>query len=1304
MSNSCVLNPRIKSGEISPLFTRLKNFLGNKKLAEDLYYKTLNPEFKKLFPKVRYDNNEEPLFEDVLVYCGVLSQKNEGLLESLNAEFGTKPYIKSISSVSSLQSQASSFNANNPLSEYFTAVVDETENGVYLRIVNKDSSHKDLSNKQKFNSELNNKLLNLMHSWGVDVGVLTDLEEKLGVNGILDLDVAMNTATGLKEVIRVAKGVKGEQALAEEWGHFVVEAVKDNPLKDRMLNTLKNTEVLEAILGDNYQLYSETYNGDIDTLAKEALGKLMAQYLNNYEVNSPNTNLFNRFKEHVLKFFRKHNTSDIDDLIDSVINDVYEFTTKVLNDEYKLNVSGKEYKTKLYSLDSSISRDKKILENIIIQEEKRLSIYGEGAKATAGETEKTKMFDEKQKIFIEQLKYNLDNHKELDAIYLYLDSALQTLKLLSSKLDKIPTSEINFKEKFSTLRNIRNYMSSYVYVMDYLSSELGKASNEGDNRLKDKLSSQLVEFFGLSKQLGNDWIRISKDEFAKFLKPFEGESISMYIRGERKEYNIRELLDYTEQDISFIEKWTDAMADSTDPILRIYDSLVKNKKDEGRQNTISINKELAKEAKILEDSGVSDTEFMYERNREGKLSGRFVTKYNWADFGLDMKAYRESLGDIDNDEKQRLVGEWKKANTDKYGNPISKYLSSQYSEIQKNPAKKRYYNYIISLKKKQDLNLPAKYVSYSRAPQIRRDLLERAMSGSNVGKYIWESMKDGLVRREDDTEFSYTKQDFEGNQIYNLPIYYTRKLEDINDLSTDCTSCMMAYVSMAQEYNAMENIVDALEVGRDILKERDYAQTSGGKIKQEFIKKVPRVLTTKGEISNAMHRLNDFMTMQVYGEQMKDEGTIFGMDVGKLANMLNKVQSYSTTALSLLTGTANLVQNTVLSNIEALSEQYFGKKDMAKADLEYGKMLPEYLGELGNRIKVSKMALFAEKFNVLQDYKQSVKGINWDRKSWFTRALKEDTLFFTTSAGDHYTQMRTALALANRYQLIDSNNNPISLFDALEVKYIDESHPEYGAELIFKEGVKDPDGKPLDSDFITRFTKKVRGVNNKLYGIYNQDDKNAMQYRAFGRLLMLYRNWMRPLLLKRYGVERYNYDTDSFEVGYYRVLYNFLSNTIKDIKNKEFDIIKQWKSLNSSDKSGIMRAFSELATYWALFAVIASLKAEPDDDEAAWLKRYANYTITRLRADLGALLPTPDIIDESLRLIDNPFAAVRVLKNTRQLLYLFNPDTWTDEVESGIYKGFTKAEKILIQPLPFVRQFINAYDPDEPAKWFKAQY
>ena len=1092
--------------------------------------------------------------------------------------------------------------------------------------------------------------------------------------------------------------------LAEEWGHFVVDAVKDNPLRDRMLNSLRNEEVLQRVLGNEYDRYNDVYKGDIDLMAKEALGKMMAQVLNNYDPTAPNDRLFERYKKSVLDFFSRRDADEIDEIINKVREQVYEFTTNAFNGKYQLDISSRDYNKRLFNLGNDVSRDYNILKRIIQQERKRLAIYGKGAKATAREREEKKgSFDEKQKLFIDKLSNDLENHRELEGIYTYLTEAVRMLRQLSDKLDTVHNSQTSWKDKFSALRSIRDYMSSYGSIMEELRQEMYKAKKEGDMRFKEKLQDSLDEFSGLLARLGSDWAEVSKDEFARFLTPFEGEGISMSIRGERKKYNIRELLDYIEKDISIVERWTDAMADSTDPILRIYDSLVKDQKNKARYNTINNEKEILMHSKKLEDAGIGNTEFMYEKTSDGKITGNFVTRYNWGDYFAALSKYAKSLPqDMDREEKSILISRWKRANTDKNGNPIEKYYNPQYDAIQRNAAMKEYYDFMINLKRNLDYRLPAKYVRFNKAPQIRRDFLERVIGKGNKFQYLWESFKDNLVRREDDTEFAYARQDFEGNQIYNLPIYYTRPLKDKNDLSTDCTSTMIAYAAMANDYAAMNDIIDALETGRTILSERKVAQTRGGKIMREVLNKVPSNLTKKGDVANFMGRLNDFMLMQVYGEQMKDEGTVLGVDVGKAVNMLNKLQSYGTTALSVLTGTANLAQNIVISNIESISGQFFNKSELAKADWEYTKLLPQYLSEIGNRIQTSKMALFAEKFNVLQDYKQHVRGVDWDRKTWFSRFFKEDTLWFTTSAGDHYTQMRTGLALAMRLKLQDKDGKPISLYDALEVQYLDEAHPEYGANLVIKEGVTDQDGKPVSNNYFTSVTKKIRGINNKLYGIYNQEDKSAMQSRAVGRLLMMYRNWMRPMWLKRYGVERYNYDTDTFEEGYYRTLWKFMNTLRKDLKKGELDIVKQWNNLDDAQKSNIYRGLAEIATFLSLMGIISTLKSVPDDDDKDdWFTEFVAYSIIRLKADLGSLMPGPTMLDEGLRLFDNPFAAVRVLKNTRQLLNLFDPDTWTTEIDQGIYKGYTKAEKIMLQPVPFIRQFQNLFDPEEPARWYK---
>lgn len=1527
MSTSCVLHPRLSNGEKSPLFSRLKNFLGDRKSAENVYYKAINPAFREAFPNVRFDHNGEPLLEDLITQCGIgYNKDSESMLDFLNSEYGTKSVPKTIQSVIELQNRAASFNINNPLNKRYSAQLTSFGQDVSMEIVEATGEERSLGRQQRFNAELNNQLVKLLNSWGADVAALTELEEASNINGVMDLSAGINAATGLKEVIRISKrhkwsntsakqsvlteeeqrilksahrnskgqllapngkvsnltekqyaqvrtkafkewfgdwendpdnsskvvdengeplvvyhytdnegltkfstefdnyfskaggtkkaifftadnvepgtednfltsrkaklslflniknlerfhGTKDDlhkqgtsyreivnksserkgsengivftgfddnrkenqtiyivhnpnqiksatdnvgtfsrtdnniiddtydsNILAEEWGHFVVDAVKDSPLRDRMLNSLKNEEVLQRVLGSEYDRYNDVYKGDIDLMAKEALGKMMAQVLNNYDPTAPNDRLFERYKKSVLDFFGKRDADEIDEIINKVREQVYEFTTNAFNGKYQLDISSRDYNKRLFNLGNDVSRDYNILKRIIQQERKRLAIYGKGAKATAREREEKKgSFDEKQKLFIDKLSNDLENHRELEGIYTYLTEAVRILRQLSDKLDAVHNSQTSWKDKFSALRSIRDYMSSYGSIMEELRQEMYKAKQEGDMRFKEKLQESLDEFSGLLARLGSDWAEVSKDEFARFLTPFEGEGISMSIRGERKQYNIRELLDYIEKDISIVERWTDAMADSTDPILRIYDSLVKDQKNKARYNTINNEKEILMHSKKLEDAGIRNTDFMYEKTSDGKITGNFVTRYNWGDYFAALSKYAKSLPqDMDREEKSILISRWKRANTDKNGNPIEKYYNPQYDAIQRNAAMKEYYDFMINLKRNLDYRLPARYVRFNKAPQIRRDFLERVMGKGNKFQYLWESFKDNLVRREDDTEFAYARQDFEGNQIYNLPIYYTRPLKDKNDLSTDCTSTMIAYAAMANDYAAMNDVIDALETGRTILSERKVAQTRGGKIMREVLNKVPSNLTKKGDVANFMARLNDFMLMQVYGEQMKDEGTVLGVDVGKAVNMLNKLQSYGTTALSVLTGTANLAQNIVISNVESISGQFFNKSELVKADWEYTKLLPQYLGEIGNRIQTSKMALFAEKFNVLQDYKQHVRGVDWDRKTWFSRFFKEDTLWFTTSAGDHYTQMRTGLALAMRLKLQDKDGKPISLYDALEVQYLDEAHPEYGANLVIKEGVTDQDGKAVDNKYFTGVTKKIRGINNKLYGIYNQEDKNAMQSRAVGRLLMMYRNWMRPLWLKRYGVERYNYDTNTFEEGYYRTLWNFMNTLRKDLKEGELDIVKQWHNLSDAQKSNIYRSLAEIAIFLSLMGIIATLKGTPDDDEKNdWLTEYITYSIIRLKADLGSLMPGPTMLDEGLRLFDNPFAAVRVLNNTRQLLNLFDPDTWTTEIDQGIYKGYTKAEKIMLQPVPFIRQFQNLFDPEEPTRWYK---
>ena len=1240
MSNSCAIYPRLKkSGEISPLFKSLKEFFGNRDQAVKYYGKIMSSQFKELFPKVKYNKDtEEPVFTDVVKQCGLNKLLDEqSTLDRLNKQYSDEQQ-NNYSGVMSLLGQATDFNNGIFNNDYAAKIIFDNEKASLIIVPKRDINPNELK-KMEENYKINTRLEQLLENWGIGIGALDGLEERMGIGGKVDFSVAKNAATGIRDIIKLSKGIEGVKALPEEFAHFVVDAVGEIPLKERLLNTLNNEEVLKNILGENYDKYNSLYNNNTELLAEEALGKLVAQVLKNEQPKVASQSLFNRFINQVKSFFSSKDESQIDTIIDNVMQDVYQLTKGILDNTIKLNTSKPAYKKRLYNLSENIERDNKLIKSIRATELKRLNIY-----------KRNEDFSERQKNLISQLEESMAQNKQLDAVYTYMNNSIGTLKALSDRMSNI--ASLTTREKFDTLRNIRDYIQSYGVIMKEIREQIYAAKRLGDNRYYEKLKLLLNENLSLIGELNSDFYDIARSEFAEFIRPFVGDNLTLSIgKNKGKSYTAEQLIDSMDRDITVFDRWIDSMADSRDPILNIYGQIVNKQKHLARLDTIKIEKDIMAKTLALEKAGFKDTSFMYSKI-DGVLTGFFISE--------------------DSEEYKNL-----------------------------HDAQKDYYNYIINLKAELDAVLP--HSSALLAPQIRRDFIDRMKQSTNKAKYFWETMKDNLVRREDETDLfsKSTLMDFEGNEFMSLPIYYTHKLKDTNDLSTDVASTMIAYASMVNDYNRMNEVIDSLEVGRILLRQRKVTQTEGNKSKKETIeslgRSIEKLLSKQGDSTLFMQKLNDFMTGHVYGRMKKDEGTTWGIDNAKAADFLNKMTSYSTTALSLLTGAANLMQNITLSSIEAFANRYFNKSELFFADKEYSKEILPYIGELGNRVKKSKLALFDELFDVNQDYKQHVRSIDFNKKTWFTRLAKEDALFFATTAGDHYTQNRIAIALAKRYKMLDNKGNETNLWDSLKVVEVNGKYF-----LDIKEGYRKLDGTEFSDEDTILMTNRIRATQERLYGIYNDYDKNMVQQRALGRLAMLYRNWMRPLFLNRFGEARYNYDLGQETEGYYRTLGRFTYNLIKEMKNSEFHIIQDFKNLTPLEKSNIKRGFAELATYGALLLLIQALHFIPEDDKKRpWAVRLASYSALRLKTDMGVLLPSYTMMDEGLKFFESPFAAMTAMKRIRNTFNLIYPSEWTTEIDRGMYKGYTKAEKDLIDLLPFRKPIVNALEPDEPAKWYK---
>lgn len=1325
MAKACAIIPQVrnKKGETvgSKLFKDLLSYFdNNRQEATRIYLITKSANFIQNWnPRLVMDDNNEPTISSLLKKTNLKDVINtQKVLKKLNNDIGhyhktgrVKLYLNNDKNYRELVQRAIQFNTSSEFREDYVAsvekVLDSESNRVYISPVIRvrDKMNSINADNMAYNFNLNNRLRDILAAHGISIGALTDLEKRRGVSGVTDFSQAKDAATGLIEMIRLAEGIKGERALPEEFAHFAIEAMGDTPLINRLINNLSSNGLIGDILGEDYDTYYTLYKGDEAKLAKEAAGKLLAKHLLQQEAipSAPYKNLLERVINAIKNFFRSLDASSIQKAMIEADRDFGKMAKDILTGQLDdvIDVRNIASTEMYYNTQERVGRDKRLLQDIINNELKRLKIYEK--------RNPNSQFSANQRLLIDKLEIELADNNEIEGIYAFLDNALEELQKVSNRLEVLRnTPASNLNERAKVLRDVRNYMYSYQRIADSVRQALREEEKETDNRYGQRVRVALDNVSRLLDDLSVDYNTLTMPLFVDFIKPFVGDSIMVpFGKYKGKTMTAESLVKIADEDISFFDRWLDSMADSSDYMLKVMDQAVKRSKENARLKTIDVQKQLQAATIKLEQAGIKTTDWMFERDSKGNLSGNYISEINHALFRERMRIMFKSLNDkygrnpvgqdADNYNKERKA--WFDANMEvvdgKRQPKMSIYASMEYRKL--NKAQKEYYNTIMDIKAKLDALLPDKYTKLTNAVAIRKDLLERVKSSDGVksgAKQIWESIKDEFIRRSDDTDFGdkATVKDFEDREVQMLPIYYTKlkEGESPNDLSTDIVSTLTAYAAMANDFDEMNKVIDVLEVGRDLLREREVTQTRAGKPLVEKFKavgrKVESKLTKTGDKSRFMERLNDFFEMQVYGRYMADEGT-FGktnIDKGKVANFVNRMTSMNNLALNILSGISNVATGKVMMRIESMAGEFFDEKNTLKADRVYGQELPKFLAELENRVKTNKLALWDELFNVMQEYEKDVKEVNFDRKTWFSRMFGTSALFFMNNAGEHWMQNRTSLALADAYKMKAPNGKITNLWDAMEVVYIDPNNKKLGAKLQVKKGYTKADGSEFTNDDIRKFSRKAAAINQRMHGIYNKADRSAVQRLAVGRMGIMFRKWIKPSLNRRFKSATYNYDLEAWTEGYYLTTGRFLNQLFQDLRKSQFDISSRWNEMTKTERANVIRAITEVSHFLAVMAAIGLIEWS-DDRDRPWLVKMVEYQLRRLYTELGALTPTPAMVKEGLKILKSPAAGVNTVEKALNLLDLLNPfnyETFNGEdaiLQSGPYEGKSKAQQSLLK-------------------------
>lgn len=1350
MARNCAIIPKVKNrnGQVvdSKLFKDLLSFTSNNRSETTrLYLITKSSQFIKDWqPRLTLDENNEPTLRSLLKHTNLSKVIPETkVLERLNREIGyykkgmDRPalWVNNDENYQKLKQKAIAFNQNSEYRDDYVANIIKIQDSesprvfIGVKVEKRNRLNSVDADKMEYNENLNNRLRGILESHGIGIGALTDLEKRMGIHGVTDFDVARNAANGLVEMIRLANGIQGERALPEEFAHFAIEAMGDNPLINRLINNISSNGLAREIIGEDYDTYDTLYHSDEAKLAKEAAGKLLAKHLLQGEKvpSAPYSNLLQRVIQAVKNFFKNLNASHIQRAMKEADKNFGSLAQQILDGsmDEAIDISNITSSGVFYNTSERVTRDKKLLQGIIENELKRLKIYEK--------RNPNSQFSVNQRLLIDRLETELADNNEIEGIYTFVENALEELTKVSDRLTMLQnTPATNVNERAGVLRDVRNYLYSYKHITDDIRKALIDEERYADNRYGQRVRVVLDNTTTLLGDLFVRYNNVAMPLFVDFIKPFVGESITVPFGKYRgKTMTAEDLVKIADKDISFFDRWLDSMADSSDYMLKVMDQAVKKSKENARLETINVMKELQAATIKLEQAGIKNTDWMFERDSKGNLTGNYISEINQGLFKEKVREMFKSLNEKygknpvgDNAEKYRKERQaWFDANMEvvngKKQPKVSIYGNKAYQNL--NPAQKEYYNRIMEIKAKLDSYLPDKYTTLTNAVKIRKDLLERVKSSDGVKsgtKQLWESVKDEFIRRTDDTEFGdrATVKDFEGKEVQVLPIYYTKMKEgeSPNDLSTDIVSTLTAYAAMANDFNEMNKVIDVLELGRDMLKEREIIQTRGGKPLVEKFKSVGRkvesTLTKSGDETRFMQRLNDFFEMQVYGRYMADEGT-FGntkIDKGKVANFVNRMTSLNTLAVNVLSGISNVATGKVMMRIESFAGEFYNESNTLHADRNYGQALPEFLAEIGNRVKTSKLALWDELFNVMQEYETDVREVNFDRKTWFSRMFGTSALFLMNNAGEHWMQNRTSLALADAYKMKAPDGKIVSLWDAMEVVPIDKNNKKLGAKLQLKQGYTKEDGSAFTRDDIIAFSRKSAAINQRMHGIYNKADRSAVQRLAVGRMGVMFRKWVKPSLNRRFKSASYNMDLQSWTEGYYVTTGRFLLQLAKELRKSQFDIASDWKNLSKTEKANIKRAVTEVAHYLAVVTVLGLIDWD-DKDNRPWLTKMVEYQLRRLKTETGVLIPGKPMVDEGLKIMKSPAAAIQTIQSTLDLIGLINPmnyEVFAGEdaiIQSGQFEGKSKAYRLLMKsPLMPMRSTITrGIDPELAIPYFK---
>lgn len=1327
MANNCVWLPEVitKNGDkiVSPLFSELSKLTKDRNLTATLYNASLSSEFRQNY-KLTLNEYNEVNFEDLVKLDIVQNTIDDNKkVKYLDNKFGTEFKEIEFKERANLLQQADKFNNDSQYNEKYCAILEFNKDATRIAIVPKTYENLDTLIKQQKERKIHDFMFQYLNKHNIGVDVLDNYEAKNN-DGITDFSIANKFANETHNFIRLAKGKRGAEALSEEFSHVVIESTLDNNIVARFINSI-DEQTIQDQLGEQYEEYYDLYDGNMSLLQREVAAKILADRINK-NTTEKQSSIERRAESYVKDFYGSMNEDEISEKQKEIQNNADAVLSEIKKDSLTLSIP--EYNrqmSKLTKTSLALEDLQQIARQARISEQRKLNTV----KKLDKDPEKIEKYKEAQQKLINQLGIALDPEYTVEEIIDYMSGVSKRLIDLTTKLKSVTSDNIDddyVENKASLLREIKTFTNSYIPTIESL-NEVIQAIEDSEYEDMPFTDEQLEDLKNILKEsqsqvlwLNNKYAKYSKELFTEYIKVYLEEynqAVSL-----KEKIDIDNFMEYVSRDLSFIDRWLYAAQDSNNLLIRIMDKIVSTQKEYARLDTIDDVKVIQNAALKAEKAGVKNFDFMFEKDENGIPTGRYITDIDYQKFEKEKAAAEKRIDEqyfkTPESKKDKWLNifaardlrKWIKENTTEDGIPKKELYPGKIQSL--NKAQKEFYDTFMEFYNKYRTMLPSSVMENNGIICIPKSNFENWKNIKNtkdLKNFLKSTVTNQTQRREDmDTyEVENSTIGYDGNVMEMLPIYFHKKPSNLGweNMSLDAVSTLIAFGAMANNYSRMDDVINILELGRDTARNMEIAKTVGDKQAVEKIRigsqtLINKLKKQKDRGSNFMARIDDYFSMQVYGNYRKPEHiTILGktISLNKVADNLNFITSIYTYAMNANAAVANITTGWSMGLAEKVANEFFSAKDLLYADKEFALALPAYVGQRGKRFKNDKLSLFLEQFNVLQDFETEIKNIDFNKRSRFAHLLDTNSLYFMSNSGELWLQSRTALALAQRYKLKKENGDTATLWDALEVVPIDGKDTSKGAKLQIKKGYKKMDGKEFTKQDIVDFTQQSKVLNQRMHGIYNKQDMNAAQAHAVGQLLFMYKKYLIPAMQKRYQKRNYSFHTHTETEGYYRTLGRFLQTLGQDAKRGEFIMTAHWNELKTYEKANIKRALTETAQFLALWAFVAltDWKIDDDDDDEKRAKKALEYQARRLLTELRAFTVVDPVsfIRSNLKLMDQPIAAFSLADRIPKMVDAFKFWDWgnwaeeDDYIQTGRFKGHTEAYRGAVYFIPFWSQW-----------------